>query len=153
LSEFDDIELGPIDYVVVEWPPGKAPDGQALPHLVDLVDRGIIRILDLAFVQVDADGGFTAIDLNDMDLDGNPELSVFEGASSGLIGEDEMAEAAGTVEAGAAAAMILFENTWAAPFATALRKSGAQLVATGRIPVNDIMQRLDELDELETAEA
>lgn len=144
MGEFDDIEIGPIDYLVVEWSGGKQPDGSALPHLVDLVERGIVRILDLAFVQVDADGNFTAIELNE--LGDEPELSIFEGASSGLISDDDLAEAAGVVEPGASAALLLYENTWAAPFATALRKNGAQVVANGRIPINDIMARLDELE-------
>jgi hypothetical protein len=142
----DDIEVGPIDYFIVEWHGGKQPDGTALPLLVDLVDKGIIRILDVAFAQVSADGSFTRIELSDMDLDGNPELSVFEGAASGLIGDGEVGEAAEALKADAFAAMVVYENTWAAPFATALRKNGAHLVAAGRLPINEIISRLDELD-------
>ena len=84
-----DIELGPIDYLVVEWPPDKQPTGEAMPLLVDLVDRGLIRILDLAFVRKETDGTVVGLDFQDLDLDGNPDLAVFEGASSGLIGEDD----------------------------------------------------------------
>jgi hypothetical protein len=142
----DDVELGPIDYIVVEWPPDTPPTGAAFPLLVDLVDRGVIRILDLAFVKKESDGTIVGLNLGDLDLDGNPELAVFEGASSGLLGKDDYDEASGVLEAGSAAAILLYENTWAAPFATALRRSGAQLVAQGRIPVNALIQALDEAE-------
>ncbi len=142
-----EIELGPIDYLVVEWPAGKQPTGEAFPFLVDLVDRGLIRVLDLAFVRKDDDGTIIAVDLNDMDLDGNPQLSVFEGASSGLLGDEDREEAGVAIEPGCSAALLVYENTWAAPFATALRRSGAQLVANGRIPINAMVAALDELDE------
>jgi hypothetical protein len=144
-----DIELGPIDYLVVEWPPDRQPTGEALPKLVDLVDRGLIRILDLAFVRKETDGTVVGLDLQDLDLDGNPELAVFEGASSGLIGEDDYGDAQAALEPGSSAAILIYENTWAAPFATALRKTGAQVVANGRIPVNSIIAALDELEQIE----
>jgi hypothetical protein len=144
-----DIEVGPIDYLVVEWPAGKQPTGEGLTLLVDLVDRGIVRVLDLAFVRKEADGTMIRLELSDLDLDGNPELAVFEGASSGLIREDERDEAAAAIEPGASAALLIYENTWAAPFATALRRAGAQLVASGRIPVNAIIAALDELEAAE----
>ena len=142
----DDIELGPIDYLVVEWPADRQPDGKAFPHLVDLVDRGLIRVLDLAFVHKEMDGSIVGINIGDLDLDGNPEIAVFEGASSGLLGDDDFGEAGGAIEPGCSAAILLYENTWAAPFATALRRGGAQLVANGRIPVNAIIAALDELE-------
>ena len=85
----NDIEVGPVDYFVVEWPVGSPPTGEAFPYLVDLVDRGLIHILDLAFVQKDMDGNILAMELGDFDLDGNPDLAVFQGASSGLIDEDD----------------------------------------------------------------
>ena len=144
-----DIELGPIDYLVVEWPPDKQPTGEAMPLLVDLVDRGLIRVLDLAFVRKETDGTVVGLDLQDLDLDGNPDLAVFEGASSGLIGEEDYGDAQAALEPGSSAAILIYENTWAAPFATALRKSGAQLVANGRIPVNAIIAALDELEQSE----
>jgi hypothetical protein len=139
-----DVELGPIDFIVVEWPADKQPTGEAFPYLVDLVDKGLIRVLDLAFIKKEEDGTVVGLDLSD--LDGDPQLTVFEGASSGLLGEDDRAEAANALEAGCSAALLLYENTWAAPFATALRRTGAQLVASGRIPVNAIISALDELE-------
>jgi len=144
-----EIEVGPIDYLVVEWPAGKQPTGEAFPLLVDLVDRGLIRVLDLAFVRKEEDGTIVGLDLNDLDLDGHPQLSVFEGASSGLLGDEDREEAGVVIEPGCSAALLVYENTWAAPFATALRRSGAQLVANGRIPINAMIAALDELDEAE----
>jgi Family of unknown function (DUF6325) len=141
-----DVELGPIDYVVVEWPADKQPTGEAFPHLVDLVDRGLIRVLDLALVKKGTDGTIVGLDLQDFAVDGDPQLTIFEGASSGLLGDDDREEAGNAIEPGCSAALIVYENTWAAPFATALRHSGAQLVATGRIPVNAIISALDELE-------
>jgi hypothetical protein len=137
-----EIELGPIDYIVIEWPSTRQPTGAALPLLVDLVDRGLIRVLDLAFVHVEDDGSVTGIDINAV----GGELSVFEGASTGLIDEDDLNQAGSVLERGSSAALLVYENTWAAPFATALRKGGAQLVSSGRIPVNAILARLDALE-------
>jgi hypothetical protein len=142
-----EIELGPIDYLVVEWPPDKKPTGEALPKLADLVDRGLVRVLDLVFVRKETDGRVVGLELGDLDLDNNPELTIFEGVSSGLIGEDDYGEAASALSAGSSAALLVYENSWAAPFATALRRSGAQLVANGRIPVNAILATLEELEE------
>jgi hypothetical protein len=142
----DEIEVGPIDYLVVEWPAGKQPTGEALPLLVDLVERGLIRVLDLAFIRKDEDGTIVGLDLRDLALGWDPKLTVFEGASSGLIGDDDREEAGGVIEPGCSAALLVYENTWAAPFATAVRRGGAQLVATGRIPINAIIAALDEVE-------
>jgi hypothetical protein len=142
----DDVELGPIDYLVVAWPPESPPTGDAFPLLVDLADRGVVRILDFAFVQKQEDGSIVGLNLGDLDLDGSPELAVFEGASSGLLSQEDYDEAGNALDAGSAAAIQLYENTWAAPFATALRRSGAQLVAQGRIPVNALIDALDKAE-------
>jgi Family of unknown function (DUF6325) len=136
-----EVEMGPIDYILVEWP-GRQPNGEVAPHLVDLVDRGLIRILDLAFVTKDEDGAVAGIELADLG-DGAAELEVFEGASSGLLTDDDLTEAAAALEPGTSAALLVFENTWAAPFATAVRRSGGQLVASGRIPVQAVLAALD----------
>ena len=145
----DEMEIGPIDYLIVEWPVGSPPTGDAFPYLVDLVDRGVIRILDMSFVEKDEAGDVIEIDIGDFDLDGYPDLAVFAGASSGLLDDEDKQEAGNAIEPGTAAAILVYENSWAAPFATALRKSGAQLVAQGRIPVNDIIAALDELEAAE----
>lgn len=135
------MEMGPIDYILVEWP-GRQPNGEAAPHLVDLVDRGLIRILDLAFVTKDEDGAVAGLELADLG-DGAAGLEVFAGASSGLLTDDDLTEAAAALEPGTSAAILVFENTWAAPFVAAVHRSGGQLVASGRIPADDILAALD----------
>ena len=135
-------ELGPIDYILVEWPGRQRPHGELAPQLVDLVDRGLIRILDLAFIEKDEEGNVAALEIADVG-DEVVELAVFEGASSGLIGDDDLGHAGAALEPGTAAALLVYENTWAAPFATALRRGGAQIVASGRIPAQDVLDALD----------
>ena len=143
--------MGPIDYLVVEWP-GRQPEGQAAPYLIDLVDRGIIRVLDLAFIVKAEDGSVAGVDLKD--LGGQvPEMQVFEGASSGLLGDDDIEEAAKALEPGTSAALLVYENCWAAPFAKAVRESGGQLVANGRIPVQAVLAALEAIEETEGAGA
>lgn len=135
-------EMGPIDYLVVEFP-GNRMTGKVLPALVDLVDRGLIRILDLVFVRKDADGSVTGLAVTDLDGDGVLDPVVFEGASSGLLGDDDVQDAAGVLEPGSSAGILVYENVWAAPFASELRRSGGQLVASGRIPVQAVLAALD----------
>jgi uncharacterized membrane protein len=135
------VEMGPIDYILVEWP-GRQQNGEVAPYLVDLVERGLIRILDLSLIAKDEDGTVAGIELADLG-DGAGELTVFEGASSGLISDDDIGEAASALEPGTSAALLIYENTWAGPFAAAVRRSGGQLVAGGRIPVEAIEAALD----------
>lgn len=135
-------EMGPIDYIVVEFP-GNRMTGEGLPLLVDLVDRGLIRILDLMFVRKEEDGSVVGLEIADLTGDGALDLAVFEGASSGLLGEDDIEEAASALEPGNSAGILVYENLWAAPFATALRRGGAQMVASGRIPVPAVLAALD----------
>jgi hypothetical protein len=142
----NEIELGPVDYLVVEWPSGRDPTGEGLEHLVDLTERGIIRVIDLAFVMKEEDGTVRGLAIADLDQDGTLDLVKFEGASSGVLGEEDFDEAGGALEPGTSAAILVYENRWAAPFATALRKNGAQLVANGRIPINALLAKLDELE-------
>lgn len=136
------VEIGPIDYLIVEFP-GNQMTGEGFPLLLDLVDRGIIRILDLVFVRKDLDGTVSALAIADLDGDGELDLAVFEGASSGLLDEGDVADAGGVLEPGSSAGLLVYENRWAAPFAAALRRSGAQMVATGRIPIDDVIEALD----------
>ncbi|UZN03677.1 DUF6325 family protein [Cellulomonas sp. S1-8] len=131
-------DVGPIDYMVVEFPENRMT-GEGLPLLVDLVDRQIIRVLDLVFVRKDLDGTVSGIVLADLDADGDLDLTVFEGVSSGLLGQDEVDEAGAVLEPGSAGGILVYENRWAAPFAAALRRGGAQLVAHGRIPVQALL--------------
>ena len=146
----DDLEnMGPIDYLIVEFP-GNKMTGEGLPLLVDLVDRGIIRILDLVFVIKDADGNVAGLEISDLDSDGDFDLTVFEGVSSGLIGDDDIEEASQVLEPNSSAGILVYENLWAAPFASALRRSGAQLVGGGRIPVQAILASLDAVESATT---
>ncbi|MFJ9823611.1 DUF6325 family protein [Streptomyces sp. NPDC101160] len=139
----DDFEdMGPVDYLVIEFP-GNRMTGEAFPLLLDLVDRGIVRILDLMFVRKDTDGSVVALELRDLDADGEFDVSVFEGSSSGLLGQDDLNEAGMALEPGNAAGILVYENLWAAPLARALRRSGAQLVAGGRIPVQALLASLE----------
>jgi hypothetical protein len=144
-------EMGPIDYILVEWP-GRQPNGEAAPILVDLVERGVVRILDLAFIAKGEDGSVAGLEIEDLG-DAAGELKVFEGASSGLLGDDDIAEAAEALDPGTSAALLVWENRWAAPFASAVRRSGGQLVASGRIPVQGILAALDAAEEAETSAA
>jgi len=139
VEEFN--EMGPIDYILVEWP-GRQPNGEVAPHLVDLVDRGLIRILDLAFIAKAEDGSIAGIEIADVGSEVT-ELAIFQGASSGLLSDEDIVEAGGALEPGTSAALLVFENTWAAPFASAVRRSGGQLVASGRIPVQAVLAALD----------
>ena len=142
----DDLdEMGPIDYIVVEFP-GSKMNGEAFPHLVDLVDRGIVRILDLVFVTKDLDGSVKGIAIADLDDDGELDLAVFEGASSGLISDDDIEEAGGILEPGSSAGILVYENVWAGPFAAAVRRGGGQLVASGRIPIQAMLAALEAAD-------
>ena len=144
-------EMGPIDFILVEWP-GKQPTGEAAPYLVDLVERGIIRVLDLAFITKAEDGSVAGMDIKDVG-EHVEEMKVFEGASSGVLGDEDIEEAAAALEPGTSAALLVYENRWAGPFASAVRRSGGQLVATGRIPVQAVLAALDAAEEAESAAA
>ena len=141
--------MGPIDYLVIEWP-GRQPTGEAAPLVVDLVERGIIRVLDLEFIAKAEDGSVTALEISELG-EQVEELKAFEGASSGILSDEDTAEAAGALEPGTSAALLVYENRWAAPFASAVRRSGGQLVAFGRIPVQAVLAALDAAEEAEAA--
>jgi len=143
-TDFD--ELGPIDYLVVEFPADRRPDGSALPLLVDLVERRIIRVLDLIFVRKEADGSLVGMAIEDLGLEGGVDVTLFAEAATGLIDRTDLEDAAAVLAPGCSGAILVYENCWAAPFASALRREGAQLVASGRIPVQGILAALDALD-------
>jgi hypothetical protein len=141
----DELELGPVDIVVIGFPADAPRTGESIPLFIDLVDRGIIRVLDVLIVQKEADGTVAGIELTDLDGDGVTDLRVFEGARTGMLG-DEDAEAAGEgLEAGETAVLICFENAWAAPFATAVRRNGGQLLAFQRVPAEEVIAAAEAL--------
>ena len=135
-------EMGPIDYVVLEWP-GEQPVGDVVPLILDVIDRGIIRVLDIAVVAKGDDGSIATLDLGALD---DASFAEFDGASAGLLGDDDLEEAAEALKPGTSAAVLVWENRWAAPIAVALRRSGGQLVASGRIPVQAILAALDTVE-------
>jgi hypothetical protein len=135
-------EMGPIDYVVLEWP-GQQPNGEVAPLIAELEARGIVRVLDIAFIVKDDAGNVAAVELSEL---GGGEFEELGGASSGLLGDEDLEEAASALEPGTSAAVLVWENSWAAPVAVAVRRSGGQLVASGRIPVQAILASLDEAE-------
>jgi hypothetical protein len=141
----DAVTLGPISYLIVEFP-GNKMTGEGFATLLELVDRGVIRILDLMFVTRDTDGSVRVLELQDIDHDGQFDLAVFAGASSGLLGESDLSEVASVIEPGSAAGILIFENHWATPFIQALRRGKAQLVSAGYIPQSDVLAALDAAD-------
>jgi hypothetical protein len=136
-------ELGPIDIAVIGYPAGSPMTGEAAPLLLDLVDRGIIRVFDVMFVTKEADGTFSGFDATDLDARGVGEFNLFEGASSGLLGDDDVAAAAEAIEPGTSAVMIVYENRWAAPFIAAVRRNGGVPIAFQRIGVDELINALD----------
>jgi hypothetical protein len=139
----NDLELGPIDIIVIAYPADAPMTGEAVPIFMDLIHRGIIRVLDVMFVMKDADGTFSGFDATDLDEDSVGDFSAFAGASSGLLGDEDLATAGEAIEPGSAAVMIVYENHWAAPFAAAVRRNGGRLVASERIPAQDLLDALD----------
>jgi hypothetical protein len=122
--------------------------GEAAPLLLDLVERGIIRVLDVMFVTKNEDGTFSGFEATDLDEKGVGDFAVFEGATSGLLDDADAESAADVLEPGSAAVLIVYENRWAAPFAAAVRRNGGEVIANERIPVKDLV---DALDAAETA--
>ena len=140
-----DTELhGPIDFVLMEFP-DQDPSGDAAAALADLVEAGTIRLYDILAVRKDADGVISGFEVSDLG-DGSMAFSSFAGARSGLLGDDDVAQAGEVMEPGTIAVLIVYENTWAIPFVAAARRAGGEMVATTRIPAQDVMEALDALD-------
>jgi hypothetical protein len=146
-----ELELGPVDIVVIGYPPDAPRTGEAIPLFVDLVDRGVIRVLDVLVVQKNSDGTISGIEIADLEGDGFADLRVFEGARTGILGEEDQSTAGDGLEPGETAALICFENTWAAPFVTAVRRNGGSVLAFQRVPAQDIIDVIEMLDADEAA--
>ncbi len=148
-------ELGPVDWLVVEFP-GSQFKGEIAPALNDLVDRGIIRVLDLLILRKDEDGAIEAFELSDLEEGEIGGLRSYETELAMLLSAEDVESLAAAVEPGSTAAALIWENTWAAPFASAVRRAGGQLVANGRIPVQAILAAIEadldeEIEEIEEA--
>ena len=150
MSDEDDIqEMGPIDWLLIEF--GEPLTGLAGRPLLDLVDRGLIRILDIMFIRKLSDGSVQAVEISDFPGDEAVHVEVFDGLATGILGEEDLAAAGEALEVDSRAIMLVFENSWAAPFAVAVREAGGVLVDQGRIPTQSIVAALDELDAAEAA--
>jgi Family of unknown function (DUF6325)/Short C-terminal domain len=134
--------MGPISYLVVEFP-GNKMTGEGFPILVDLVDKGVVRILDLRFITRDLDGSVRALELADINRDGRFDLAVFDGVSSGLVDQSDFDDVASVIKPGSSAGILIFENRWATSFVNALRRGEAELVAAGYIPYDSLVSSLD----------
>ena len=133
--------MGPVSYLIVEFP-GNKMTGEGFQALIDLVDRGLIRILDLEFVTRGEDGSVAALSLQELDS-GEFDLTVFAGVSSGLLDQTDFDDAKEAIKPGSSAGILIFENRWATTFVQGLRRGGAELVAAGYIPLTDIATSLD----------
>ena len=141
-------ELGPVDYLVVEFP-GNKFNGEIAPALGDLIDRDLVRVLDLVFIKKDEDGAFEGFELADLDESEVGAIHGLEVDVAHLVSEEDLASVAAALEPGSSAALLVWENAWAAPFASSVRRAGGQLVASGRIPVQAVVAALE--DEAEGA--
>jgi Family of unknown function (DUF6325) len=150
MDEVDAVdELGPVDWIVLEFP-GSKFNGQIVPALLDLVERNLIRVLDLLVLKKDDDGTLEAFELSDLDEGEIGELRTYESELAMLLSEEDVTSLAAAIEPGSSAGVLVWENTWAAPFASAVRRSGGQLVASGRIPIQALLAAI-EADEQEEA--
>lgn len=151
-SRMEESALGPVDIVVIGYPPDTPQTGSAVPVVIDLVDRGIIHLLDVRGVRREADGTFSAFDVGDMAAgSGMPDLMAFEGAQTGLIVDEDLRVAVEAMEPGSAAILICFENSWAAPFVREVRRNGGRLLAFERVAAEDVIEAAERLDAAETA--
>lgn len=136
---------GPIDFLLLEFK-GKEFKGEVASAIMDLVDRGIVRIFDLLVVVKEVDGTVSGLNLEDLSADSLGGFEVFAGARSGLVGDEDVSEVAEALEPGTIAALIVYENTWAIPFVRAARDVGGEVVASARIPAQDVMDALDAME-------
>jgi hypothetical protein len=135
-------ELGTVDWIVVEFPESKMT-GEVAPILKDLVDRELIRILDLIFLTRDLDGSFEVFEATDMEDGDIGELRAFERELAMLLSEQDVIDLVETVEPGSSAAVLVWENLWSAPFGSAVRRAGGQLAASGRIPIQAVIAAVE----------
>ncbi len=134
--------LGPVDYVIVEFPADTANfTGEMADELIKLVEAGTIRVIDILILVKDADGSVEAMELSDL-VELGP-LQVIEAQLAELLAEDDVLNLAAAMDPGSTAGVLIYENLWAAPFASAVRHSGGQLIANGRIPIQAIIASIE----------
>jgi hypothetical protein len=137
--------LGPVDYLVVEFPADKADfSGEMAAELGALVDRGLVRVLDLLIMRKDADGSVEAVELHEADESKVGQLVALETELGMLLAAEDIEAIGLAIEPGSVAAVLVYENSWAGPFSSAVRRSGGQLVANGRIPTQALLAAIDE---------
>jgi hypothetical protein len=141
IEALDEVPLGPVDFVVIEFPDAKFT-GEGLPILLDLVAKGVIRVLDAVVIKANEDGSFVSLSVQDLDATGGA-WEVISGWSSGTLKQEDFDEVGAVLAPGSAAAVIVYENSWAGPFAAAMTRAGGRLVAFDRIPVADLMAALE----------
>jgi hypothetical protein len=152
MDEVDAVdELGPVDWIVVEFP-GSKFNGQIAPALLDLLERDLVRMLDLLVLKKDADGSLEAFELSDLDEGEIGGLRGYKSELAMLLSEEDVTSLAAAIEPGSSAGVLVWENTWAAPFASAVRRSGGQLVASGRIPIQALLAAIEADENEEAAE-
>jgi hypothetical protein len=142
-GDIDIDELGPVDYLVVEFP-GSRFNGEIAPTIVDLEERGIIRVLDLLLIVKEEDDSFDVVELHETEEGSLGELHRLEASVAEILSAEDIANVANAIEPGSTAGVLVFENKWAAPFASAVRRSGGQLVASGRIPIQALIAQFEE---------
>jgi hypothetical protein len=135
-------ELGPVDWIVVEFP-GSKLTGDIAPIIDDYVARGLIKVLDLLFLKKDADGSLEAYEASDLDVSEIGELRSHEKDLAMVLSEQDVTDLAATIEPGSSAAVLVWENLWAAPFGAAVRHAGGQLAASGRIPIQAVLAAIE----------
>ena len=139
---------GPVDFVLIEFS-GDRLTGRTAEALLDLVERGIVRVYDILVVGKNDDGSVYGVELAEAARDLVGGFTEMSGAHTGLLSEDDMREAAGAMQPGTLAVLIIYENTWAIPFVAAARESGGELIAGARIPAQDVMDALEALEAME----
>ncbi len=142
MEEIDVRELGPVDYAVFAFP-GSRFNGAIAPTIVDLVERGLITVLDLVFLKKDENGAVEVLEVADMSQDEIGSIATYSGDLTDLLTEEDIRAADGVLQPGSSALFMVWENTWAAPLATAILQSGGELVSTGRVPVQDLLDTLN----------
>ncbi len=151
MSNTDINQLGPVDYLVVEFPAGASNfTGEMASELLALVDAGTIRVIDILILTKNSDGTVDAMELSDIENLG--ELQTIEAELAELLAADDVEDLAAAMDPGSTAGVLIWENTWAAPFASAARRSGGQLIANGRIPIQAIIASIEADADFGTAE-